>query len=405
MGGGDGPDDGDQRAVPPPTIDDLLAIPSDAWAGLLRHVRAALHDLDDAHRTPEIDRLRSSPASRLAGGRVRRQLAAVLAAGGPPWHAVHRRLAAADVPDAVAWLVRGEPARRSAPAPTAPPPADPDRRADIERLKERARSLKDERDEARRRAAGAEARAEAVEAKLAELQVELDRERDRVNELEAALREAASERDRAVERERRRLDAELAEVRAELRDLRRSEQQRREARRRADARAADSAAAERAPAPAEPEPRAAPGRPTVLPPTIRRGTAEEVEALLERGRRVIVDGYNVTKQHQDGLSLEQQRAWLIRLLAAVAARRKVRPEVVFDGQVASGGGRAAAARGVAVRFTAPGVSADDDIEFAVAGLDPFEPVLVVTDDRELQQRVARYGADVVGTRPFLWAVG
>jgi predicted RNA-binding protein with PIN domain len=77
--------------------------------------------------------------------------------------------------------------------------------------------------------------------------------------------------------------------------------------------------------------------------------------------------------------------------------------VVFDGERAGGGRPLAGTREVEVRFTHAGITADDEVVLAVEATD--EPVLVVTDDRELQLRVRASGADVVGTGPFLWAVG
>ncbi len=71
---------------------------------------------------------------------------------------------------------------------------------------------------------------------------------------------------------------------------------------------------------------------------------------------------------------------------------------MFDGQ-ASGGSRPPAARDVQVVFSDAGVTADDEVVMAVVGTD--EPVVVITDDRELAARVRVHGADVVDTRSFL----
>jgi predicted RNA-binding protein with PIN domain len=81
----------------------------------------------------------------------------------------------------------------------------------------------------------------------------------------------------------------------------------------------------------------------------------------------------------------------------------VRPVVYFDGEEAGGGRPRTGTREVEVRFTPAGITADDELVLAVEATD--EPVLVVTDDRELRARLLASGADVIGTAPFLWAAG
>ncbi|MBW3657674.1 MAG: NYN domain-containing protein [Actinobacteria bacterium] len=396
---------------PPPTAADLLAIPPDDWAWLLVRVRRGLHDLDDALVTAELQRLRSSPASRLAGGRMRQALAAALAGGGPAWHAVAEAVAADAPPDRLRWLVDG----------TRPPPATSRRRtrppaaasrddAELRRAKERARELRSELEEARRQLAGAEARADALDARLQATSTELDDVRARADELATELATVRGEQAGLVERERRRSERRIAELERELQDVRRRDETRREERAR-EARARDvaaqrsreeAAAAERRRR--QPAARVRPGRPTVLPKGVAAGTREEADALLGPGRLVLVDGYNVTLSRGGQLSLEEQREWLIRVLAGLASRRRVRPQVVFDGRGEGSGGRPGdAARGVTVVFTPSGVTADDEIALAVQATD--EPVVVVTDDRELRDRVRPHGADLLRAEQFLRAAG
>jgi predicted RNA-binding protein with PIN domain len=146
-----------------------------------------------------------------------------------------------------------------------------------------------------------------------------------------------------------------------------------------------------------------PPPPTRLPDTVAPGTAEEADLLLSAGRLVAVDGYNVTLQHRPQLDLAGQREWLIRRLATLAAQRRVRPVVVFDGERASAARPLTGVREVEVRFTGAGITADDELLFLVEALPDDEPVLAVTDDRELSARLAARGVDVVGTGPFVWA--
>jgi hypothetical protein len=282
-------------------------------------------------------------------------------------------------------------------------------REEAARARTRLREQRDQRDAARRRAQGAERRAAAAEAEVDRLRRELEAMAAEQATLQHALAEAEVERRRAVEREAHRHEADVERLRAELAALRRAEEERRlasrrreDARRQAERDAAESAAVARREVRAHRGARVRPGRPSVLPEGIAPDTAEAADALLHAGRLVFVDGYNLTLQHRGHLPLETQRTWVTQLLATAAAQRRVRPVVVFDGERATGRRPLAGSREVEVRFTPSGITADDELVLAVEATD--EPVLVVTDDRELRARVLASGADVVGTGPFLWAV-
>jgi hypothetical protein len=405
--------DGPEHAVPPPSAETLETLPSDVWAVLLPPVRAGLLGLDERDTSPAIRRLRAAPTGRLAGGRVRRELCELLARGGAPWLAVLAELRArSDLPPLLTALVRGEPADVAAPPAPAPVAASVralDRaRLETARAKERLRQVRDERDDARRRAERAEQRASAAEAELVSVGDELAGLQAEHDRLAVALSAAEDQRHRAVDREARRRDVEVGRLHDELASLRREVESLRLAeRRRAESRRQVERDVVRAEADARREEgtrrslRVRPGRPSVLPPGVAPGTAEAVEALLHAGRLVLVDGYNVTKQHRGHLPLETQRTWLTQLLATLAAQRRVRPVVYFDGERAGGSRPLAGTREVSVRFTPAGITADDELVLAVEATD--EPVVVVTDDRELRARLLRSGADVVGTAPFLWA--
>jgi hypothetical protein len=410
---GDGADTDPLAPSPAPAASRLAALPSDDWAWLLPHVRAALHDLDDREVTAVVRRLRAAPTGRLAGGRTRRELEGSLAAGGPLWRDLADRVRrATQVPARVAALVDPAAPRPERPdeQPATPPSGGPDRdrrreRAD-DRARERLRQVRAERDDLRRQLEGATARAVRAEAAAGDLEGELATLREQLETARRQLEEAGRDRDRAVERERRRRDAEVRDLTDTIAALRRAEQDRhveerrreeaarqREARERADA-ARREAEARDAAAPR----RLVPGRPSRLPAGILPGTTEHAEVLLHPGRLVLVDGYNVTKQHQPNLDLEGQRAWLVRTLATLAARRRVRPRAVFDGEGA-GSRPASGQREVEVVFTPAGVTADDELVLAVEATD--EPVTVVTDDRDLTARLAAAGADVVRTGAFV----
>src|SRR5690606_21162593 len=96
------------------------------------------------------------------------------------------------------------------------------------------------------------------------------------------------------------------------------------------------------------------GRPCRLPPGVDPDSPAAALSLLQvPGLRLLVDGYNVTKDTRGmpTASLEDQRAWLLQVVAGALARFDVRPILVFDGRpdVETAPRRA---RGVIVQFTA-----------------------------------------------------
>ena len=394
--------------VPTPSDAALARLDTDAWASLLTAVRRAVQARGPA--SDEERALVESPAGRLVGSRGHRQVATVLAATPALWEAVSADPAVAAVAeqldstaapegggvhDAVAGSTGGGHDRSSA-----------------DRDKQRVRRAREERDAWRRRAEGADARAaqltsqlQAAEQRIAELEAELAAVR-------AQLEDHADERARAVERERRRRDAEVARLEQAVSDARRElEAQRQAARRRTTPdtggggapRSGQQADEDRATAVDDDgaDDRFVPGRPSRLPNDVVAGTTQAASLLLHPGRLVLVDGYNVSRQHRSHLDLETQRSWLVQLLATAAAIRRIRPVVVFDGERSGGGRPGVGGREVEVRFTPTGITADDELVLAVEATD--EPVVVVTDDRELTARVRASGADVLGTVPFLGA--
>jgi predicted RNA-binding protein with PIN domain len=116
-----------------------------------------------------------------------------------------------------------------------------------------------------------------------------------------------------------------------------------------------------------------------------------LEALLRLPRaHLVIDGYNVTKTGFGSLPLEDQRTRLVAALAPLAARTGAEVTVVFDGSEVSGV-RVSEPRGVRVRFSAPGETADDYIGELV-DREAAPRVVVVTSDREVAEGVRRAGA-------------
>lgn len=135
----------------------------------------------------------------------------------------------------------------------------------------------------------------------------------------------------------------------------------------------------------------APAEPLKLPPGLAPDRPEAIEWLLRLPDpvRVIVDGYNLTYllDRADFHGGEARRR-LVSLLGRLATRRPHRFLVVFDSDQPPGS--PARMGDVEVAFTS-GEKADDRIvQLAGAGLDL--PVVVVTNDRELRERVEAEGA-------------
>jgi hypothetical protein len=382
-----GPDGGD-RPVDRAALERLS---SDDWAAVLVAVRAELRTRGGLSEQQAA--VADQSTSRLVAGRGRAQVVDLL------------------VDDVELVAAVGARVSASVRAAMTGPEGSPDRPAgaggstsagEAARARERARALREERDVWRRRAEGAEARAEQADRALAQQAAEQEDLRDTIAALRRELAEAAADRDRAVVRERRRRDGEVARLEADLAALRRAEEARRADRSRRERAARRRAVTDHDAAEGDPIPRVPPGRPTRLPPDFVPGTTEAARALLGPGRLVLIDGYNLTLNHRADLDLEGQRTWLVGLCANAVPVHRIRPVIYFDGERAGGGRPAAARQAVQVRFTPEGITADDELVLAVEATD--EPVVVVTDDRELTERVTASGADVVGTVAFLGVI-
>jgi len=393
-----------------PSSASLRALGSDAWAGLLSAVRTVL--VRDAHDSDaELVAFREAPTSRLVGGRLRAALSDRLSGDARLWAEVLEVVRQQPALPAELAVVLEPVDHGDGTDPEADDGSVDDASASRAReaaqvAKRRVREARAERDAWRRRAEGAEARADGLVAELECAQRDLGTLRADLGAAQATVAAAEADRDRAVERERRRRDAEIAAVEGQLAALRREEEQRRtEVRRRADAQRQAEIDAKRSASDAQRRaaedqpPRVVPGRPSRLPRGVEPGTTEAARELLHRGRLLLVDGYNVTKQHRGHLDLETQRNWLLQQVGILARQRGIVPTIVFDGQTSSGSRPPTALRDVRVVFSEAGITADDELVMAVVGTD--EPVVVVTDDRELSARVRVHGADVVGTRSFL----
>ncbi|SFC72177.1 Predicted RNA-binding protein containing a PIN domain [Streptomyces aidingensis] len=137
-----------------------------------------------------------------------------------------------------------------------------------------------------------------------------------------------------------------------------------------------------------------------------RALAEDDPALLDQllalpQTHVIVDGYNVTKTGYPTLPLEKQRLRLLGGLAVLAAQTGAEMTCVFDGAALDAPVLLAPPRGVRVRFSKPGQTADELIRRLVRAEPPGRPVVVVSADREVAEGVARAGARPVASTLLL----
>jgi predicted RNA-binding protein with PIN domain len=131
---------------------------------------------------------------------------------------------------------------------------------------------------------------------------------------------------------------------------------------------------------------------------------EELLALPQT--HLIVDGYNVSKLGWAALPLEAQRAQLIRGLAVLAARTGVETTVVFDGaDLGATPPVVSTPRGVRVRFSPPGVVADEVIRRLVRAEPEGRPIVVVSSDREVMDGVRRPGVRPVPSAALVKLLG
>ena len=124
--------------------------------------------------------------------------------------------------------------------------------------------------------------------------------------------------------------------------------------------------------------------------------------LRHPGTTLAVDGYNVSLAGWPTLALSAQRRRLIDALEALAARTGCGVTVVFDGaDVGRGLPGESRPRGVQVRFTAPGVEADDELLALLDALPVDRPITVASSDRRVADGSRRRGASVISTDQLL----
>jgi predicted RNA-binding protein with PIN domain len=149
--------------------------------------------------------------------------------------------------------------------------------------------------------------------------------------------------------------------------------------------------------------------PVPLPGGLLDDSVAAAEHLLRTPHAVlVVDGYNVTMTGWPELGAAEQRRRLVALLADLAARTSTRVELVFDGAEVDGGTIAVPAparQRVRVRFSPPGVEADEVVLDLVAQLPARRPVIVASSDKRVRDGARRGGANLLYSRQLLDTLG
>ena len=133
-----------------------------------------------------------------------------------------------------------------------------------------------------------------------------------------------------------------------------------------------------------------------------------IHLLRTPGVVLVVDGYNVTMTGWRELGAGAQRRRLVAALADLAARTSTRVELVFDGADVGDGPvtvPAPARQLVRVRFSPPGVEADDVVLDLVAQLPAAWPVVVASSDNRVREGARRTGANLLYSRQLLNTLG
>jgi predicted RNA-binding protein with PIN domain len=228
----------------------------------------------------------------------------------------------------------------------------------------------------------------AAEAATRTAEADVRRLRTQLEEAEAGLaaqrRDTRSERDAATIRARLLLDAVVESATGLRRELGLPA---------VDGAPADAVEAQLAGAAGAPS-SSAPATPALL---------EQVLAMPRA--RLVVDGYNVTKQAWPTASLEAQRSRLVAALGPLVARSGAETTVVFDAAESTARTVMPAPRGVRVVFSPEGVIADDVIRQLVAAEPHGRVVVVVTSDQAVAKDVTRAGARAVPSAALLGLVG
>jgi predicted RNA-binding protein with PIN domain len=143
--------------------------------------------------------------------------------------------------------------------------------------------------------------------------------------------------------------------------------------------------------------------PLRLPGGVFDDSIEAAEHLLRApGAVLVVDGYNVTMTGWPELPAAEQRRRLLAAVSDLAHRTSTPVELVFDGAEVEPLSVPAPTRAlVRVRFSDPGVEADDVIIDLVGRIPAATPVIVASSDNRVRTGVRRRGANLLHARQLV----
>lgn len=152
-----------------------------------------------------------------------------------------------------------------------------------------------------------------------------------------------------------------------------------------------------------PQPARVRREPVALPGGMFDDTVEAAEHLLRTpGATLVVDGYNVTMEGWPELGAAAQRRRLVVALSDLAARTSTLVELVFDGAEVEPLTVPAPTRPlVRVRFSDPGVEADDVVIDLVGRIPAATPVIVASSDNRVRAGSRRWGANLIHARQLV----
>ena len=272
----------------------------------------------------------------------------------------------------------------------------------LEAERDKTRKAKDELKKAREDLRSAEQRSAA---RISELEAAVADLTTRLEKAEKDVTAARSEADRATERADR-------SQRKFKKDAEKAAHDRDGARKEAKVLRKELTAARSAASKPDPAPRAAtkkrvskPKKRTPL--TVPKGRLADDPAVLKKWLdrddvRLLIDGYNVAKAEGgfEGQLLESQRERLIEAVFKLAKMSDTETIVVFDAQMVPGRRSRKTKRPVVVEWSNENQIADDYIVERLEEL-PQEPVILVTNDKELQERGSELAATIATSQQLL----
>lgn len=129
-------------------------------------------------------------------------------------------------------------------------------------------------------------------------------------------------------------------------------------------------------------------------------SSRALEEIFKQDKLILlIDGYNVSLNSFQNLSLEMQRDRTISCAANIESRFSTNCAVIFDGQ--SSTTRASIRAKVHVVYSPEGTTADDVIIERIMVTPKDRPILLVTNDNNLKSRAKGLGCETLSTQSFV----